>query len=89
MFRPRSCLVSRGCTRVWIVDLLFAPSELRVGRIHKAGQIFQNYSSLCRCYCERAARTSLCCHTASGVSHLLKTCSLKRTDELIHIHNTM
>ena len=30
----------------------------------------------------RAARSCLCCHTASGVYHPLKTCSLKLTAEL-------
>ena len=33
MFRPTSCLVFRGCTRVWIIELLFMPRELRGAEI--------------------------------------------------------
>ena len=41
MFRPTSCLLSRGCTRAWIIDLLFPPRDLRLRRIQKAVKFFE------------------------------------------------
>ena len=35
MFRPTSCLVLRGCTRVWTTELLFAPRSCAAPK-HKA-----------------------------------------------------
>ena len=38
LFRLISCLVSCGCTRVWIIDLLFVPRELRRAEYTKPTQ---------------------------------------------------